>query len=314
MWFNGKLYVGGGRRAIAGAALLSVYTPSEDSWEVIPTPTKDYVLATYHSQLLLVGRNRYITVSRAHRVWVLEDHHWVPHPTIPALPAHCSVLNAVEFGDYLIVHVRETVFSHGTTLMVWNGQRWFTVECPQLQSAQHFLRSSHAVNGDDWYLSEGDTIYRVSLRSVVASVLSQSAQPAALWERLPDPPHEDAPITWFGGHLLAVGGCNRHTTQRVSAVHAYDQQARSWEHVSDLPGDGRHGSSCAALPTGELLVAGGQLTTSRVLKATIRGIDLVCVVFVWHLGVLCNAHVYTCVYLSLQCHPRWSLLPVQWIV
>ena len=275
MWFNGKLYLGGGGGGFTDAALLSVYTPSEDSWEVIRTPTSDYVLTIYHSQLLLVGGDRY-TSSRAYRVWVLEDHHWVPHPTIPGLPVRWSVLNAIGFGDYLIVHVRETVFSYRTTLTVWNGQHWFTVASPQLPAVAPWSKE-YAVNRDDWYLSGGGGIvYRVSLQSVVSSALSRGAQPAPVWERLPDPPHGISSITWFRGHLLAVGGYSRQTVTNKSPVHAYNQQARSWEHVSDFPGDGCHGCSCAAHPTGELLVVGGWPIASRVLKATIRDRPCVC--------------------------------------
>ena len=268
VWLNGKLYVGGGVIYGVSDAQLLVYSPSEDSWEVIPTPTERYALATYHSQLVLVGGQDPTTDKPTSKVWLLEDRSWVPHPTVPDMPVSTYWSPAVGFGDYLIVS--GSVQDKGSTAMsVFNGQNWLSAQAVP----EELFGTYSAVNGDDWYLTGGKVVYRTSLKSLVASAVSPAAAAAAqsaVWERLPDTPHRDSGITWFGDHLLAVGGMSSEY-KALRTVYAFNAQASVWEHVSDLPGDGCCDNCCAALPTGELLVIGGAWTYHRVLKATITG-------------------------------------------
>ena len=269
VWLNGKLYVGGGYiHAYGGSsAQLLVYSPSEDSWVVIPTPTEHYALATYHSQLVLVGGRDPTTHKPTSKVWLLEDRSWVPHPTVPDMPVSTYRSPAVGFGDYLTVS--RNVQDEGSTAMsVFDGQNWLSAQA----LPEKLYRKCSAVNGDDWYLTGGKVVYRTSLKSLVASAVSPAAAAAqsAVWERLPDTPYEYSGITWFDDHLLAVGGWSS-DRQRMRTVYAFNPQANVWEHVSDLPGDGCYGNCCAVLPTGELLVIGGWRTMQRVLKATITG-------------------------------------------
>ena len=268
VWLNGKLYVGGGIIFGGSSAHLLVYSPSEDSWEVIPTPTEYYAHATYHSQLVLVGGRDPTTRKPTSKVWLLEDRSWVPHPTDPNMPVSTYWSAAVGFGDYLIVSGSEQ--DEGSTAMsVFDGQNWLSAQA----LPERFNRIKSAVNGDDWYLIQGQVVYRTSLKSLVASAVSPAAAAAAqsaVWERLPDTPHEYSRITWFADHLLAVGG-RPSERKLMRTVHAFNSQANVWEHVSDLPGDGCYGNCCAVLPTGELLVIGGWETCRRVLKATITG-------------------------------------------
>ena len=267
VWLNGKLYVGGGGKGGSDAQLL-VYSPSEDSWEVIPTPTRYYTLATYHSQLVLVGGQDPTTDKATSKVWLLEDRSWVPHPTVPNMPVITSRSGAVGFDDYLIVAGSEQ--DKGSTAMsVFDGQNWLSAQ----SLPEDLFGVYSAVNGDDWYLSRRQVVYRTSLKSLVASAVSPAAAAAAqsaVWERLPDTPHEDSGITWFADHLLAVGGKSSKRKPRRT-VYAFNPQANVWTHVSDLLGDACYDNCCAVLPTGELLVVGGMCTINRVLKATITG-------------------------------------------
>ena len=266
VWLNGKLYVGGGLILSGANAQLLIYSPSEDSWEVIPTPTEHYALATYHSQLVLVGGLDPTTGKPTSKVWLLEDRSWVPHPPVPDMPISTSRSAAVGFGDYLIVSGSEQ--DEGSRAMsVFDGQSWLSAQA--LPGRLHGEYS--AVNGDDWYLSAGEKVYRTSLKSLVASAVSPAAAAAqsAVWERLTDTPHELSGITWFRDHLLVVGGKNR--SWKHTAIYAYNSLVKVWEHVSDHPGDGCQENCCAVLPTGELLVIGGMHTYNRVLKATITG-------------------------------------------
>ena len=268
VWLNGMLYVGGGIIYSGSSAQLLVYSPTEDSWEVIPTPTKHYALATYHSRLVLVGGCDPTTDEPTSKVWLLEDRSWVPHPTVPDMPVSTLLSPAVGFGDYLIVSGSEQ--DEGSTAMsVFDGQNWLSAQA----LPERLYSMTSAVNGDDWYLSYYKKVYRTSLKSLVASAVSPAAAAAAaqsaVWERLPDTLHERSGITWFRDHLLAVGGKNG--SRVFTAIYAYNSPVKVWEHVSDFPGDGCYDNCCAVLPTGVLLVIGGWLTSNRVLKAIITG-------------------------------------------
>ena len=278
VWLNGKLYVGGGIIYDGSHAQLLVYSPSEDSWEVIPTPTEYYALATYHSQLVLVGGYDPTTYKPTSKVWLLEDRSLVPHPTLPDMPVSTSTSRsaAVGFGDYLIVSGSEQ--DKGSTAMsVFDGQNWLSA-----QALPERLSLKSTVNGDDWYLTGRQAVYRTSLKSLVASAVSPAAAAAAqsaVWERLPDKPRERSGITWFGDHLLAVGGKNG--SRKFTSIYAYNSLMKVWEHVSDFPGDGCYDNCCAVLPTGELLVIGGWRTFNGVLKATITGLyNCTCIIII----------------------------------
>ena len=268
VWFNGKLYVGGGGDdmflSIVGSSVqLFVYSPSEDSWHVIPTPTYRYALATYHSQLVLVGGEDPTTRKPTSKVWLLEGCSWVPHPTVPDMPVSTSssLGVAVGFSEYLIVSGRKQ--DHGSTAMsVFDGQKWLSAQAlPEKLDEMKF-----AVNGDDWYLTgRNRRLYRTSLKSLVASAVSPAAQ-SAVWARLQDSPNANSGFTWFGNRLLAVGGGSS------STVYAYNLRSKvAWVPVSDLPDDVCRDSCCAVLPTGELLVIRG---SKALLRATINGMAI----------------------------------------
>ncbi len=57
--------------------------------------------------------------------------------------------------------------------------------------------------------------------------------------------------------LLAVGGQDDRDNPS-SSIHLYQPDTRRWVNVGDLP-TARYYSTCSALPSGEVIVAGGQI-------------------------------------------------------
>ena len=92
--------------------------------------------------------------------------------------------------------------------------------------------------------------------SVSLSALTQTDKPPAQWRTLPDAPLERSTAIAVHGSLLAVGGS--HGRQRSSAIHVYDQEKNTWNKVGDLPTE-RQACACCLLPSGEILVAGGDV-------------------------------------------------------
>ena len=92
--------------------------------------------------------------------------------------------------------------------------------------------------------------------SVSLSALTQTDKPPAQWRTLPDAPLERSTAIAVHGSLLAVGGS--HGGQSSSAIHVYDQEKNTWNKVGDLPTE-RRDCACCLLPSGEILVAGGDV-------------------------------------------------------
>ena len=168
MWFEGKLYIGGGR--ITGGhgrneCWLIAYSPSEDSWEEIKTPTYNFSLAVYRSQLVLVG-GCFPDKERdepTNKVWLFQDGKFVEHPTVPEIcvgnPVNVSESPAVGFGGNLLV---ATDSDGSVAVVVYNGEEWLasSYAAAEHDTFQPLMQST--VHDDDWFLSQGKKVYRFS--------------------------------------------------------------------------------------------------------------------------------------------------------
>ena len=103
--------------------------------------------------------------------------------------------------------------------------------------------------------------------SVPLSALTQTDKSPAQWRTLPDAPLEDSTAIAVHGSLLAVGGS--HGRQRSSAIHVYDQEKNAWNKVGNLPTE-RQDCACCLLPSGEILVAGGDSSARRMDAAAVK--------------------------------------------
>ena len=103
--------------------------------------------------------------------------------------------------------------------------------------------------------------------SVSLSALTQTDKPPVQWHTLPDTPLEGSTAIAVHGSLLAVGGS--HGGQRSSAIHVYDQEKNAWNKLGDLPTE-RKDCACCLLPSGEILVAGGDSSWRRMDAAAVK--------------------------------------------
>ena len=99
--------------------------------------------------------------------------------------------------------------------------------------------------------------FRVSLPDIVSQTVDQSttSKLPALWRRLPDTPLKNSAAISLHGYLIVVGG--RHKNRIRTDIHLYQPKSEQWTKVGDLPNACQY-CSCVVLPSGELLVAGGQ--------------------------------------------------------
>ena len=110
-------------------------------------------------------------------------------------------------------------------------------------------------------------VFCVSLPDIISQSVDQStaSKSPALWCHLPDTLLSCSAAISLRGYLLAMGG--RHDNLTITDIHLYQPESEQWTKVGDLP-NVREYCSCVVLPSGELLVAGGQESyvelTSRV--------------------------------------------------
>ena len=296
VWLGDKLYVGGGWTpgSIRDAARLYIYSPTTDTWSHINTPVYWFALITYHSQLVLVGGREYVgeeTVGPVtNKLWILTEHdQW--RETLPPMTTKRQYASAVEFADNILVAGGWIDGGRYIDIVeVYNGHHWAKAQC--LPKPCYWMKST-VLNGH-WYLmgggGQGKEVYYASLDSLVASCQPSEKPLPSVWKRLPDVPHHCSSTAVFGNRLIAVGG----GYPLSSSIHAYSPYNQSWVHVGDMP-VGIRSTCTAVLPTGELMVIGGESDTSREL----------CVYKTSLIGNMCSYCM--CVMFNTSCyHPTCS--------
>ena len=212
-------------------------------------------MTTASSQLVMVGGCGVSTLKATNRVAVYSpsQRSWSqPYPPLKTpryLPAvstyHQRLVVAggrYDNTDLASVQILNISVSH----CQWLSATGLPVSC---------RRMSAAITHSTLYLVGG------SLDKKVLSVsLSALDKPPTQWRTLPDAPLGYSTAIAVHGSLLAVGGS--HGRQRSSAIHVYDQEKNKWNKVGDLPTE-RQDCACCLLPSGEILVAGGEDKNGR---------------------------------------------------
>ena len=177
-------------------------------------------------------------------------------PAVSTYHQRLVVAGGYDGGNLATVEILDTSVRH----CQWFSAMPLPVSC---------RRMSAAITHGTLYLL-GGTLGKQVL-SVSLSALTQTDKPPAQWRTLPDTPLKDSTAITVHGSLLAVGGS--HGGQRSSAIHVYDQEKNAWNKVGDLPTE-RQDCACCLLPSGEILVAGGDVGnynwTSRMDAAAVK--------------------------------------------
>ena len=262
-WLKDKLYMGGGiTHSERNTAKLYIYTPITETWDSMYTPVFHFALATYRSQLVLIGGVECGGMNDvSNKVWTLNElDQW--EETLPPMETECWGASAVSQGEYLLV--ADCIFSK---VEVYNGHYWASGQ--PLPSTSLFMFKSTVFHGH-WYLMGGTTqqkeVYCASLDSLIASSQpSMTSESLSIWEQLPDVPEAYCYPAVFGNRLIAITGlCT------PNDIYAHSQHTQSWEHVGNVPG--KECSPCGiVLPTNdELMVMAGGRTFKATLKSELR--------------------------------------------
>ena len=91
--------------------------------------------------------------------------------------------------------------------------------------------------------------------------LLQSSSSSSVWQRVADALAYGSTCAAVNGQLLAVGGCDE-VIKPTASIHKYNPTTNTWDHISNMP-TARYGCLIAALPTNEMMVAGGVIPPVR---------------------------------------------------
>ena len=179
----------------------------------------------------------------------------VVHPSSSPKPPAIAVCGGV--GDGRVVLNTVEVYCHSTS-------QWHAAE--PLPSLLRGLASASV--GDTTYLLEGvvgigissKQCFQVRLDSLIDRAASPRASPSqhgSLWTTVRDTPLTGSCACSLLGSLVAIGGQDSSTGSPSAVVHLLTSSG-SWERVrgGDLP-EPRYWSTAVCLPSGELMVVGG---------------------------------------------------------
>ena len=253
------VYVGGGV-AVNDRDKCTVMKLEQDQWTKLPEYTAQYfAMTSLANRLVLVGgfdrRNNKCTNQLA----VFESGKW-PHPYPPMnIARSCST--AVSFNNLIIVAGGQDNKGRTSSVEVLDvaSRRWYIAQ--SLPNPRSKLKSTligntlYLMGGYDHNGSATTIVHHVDLNELIAKAISNQDTPT-LWQTLQKVPLVySAPLS-IGRSLLAVGGRDDRANPS-SSIHLYQPDTRRWVKVGDLP-TARLCCTCSVLPSGELIVAGGQ--------------------------------------------------------
>ncbi|XP_064389635.1 uncharacterized protein LOC135337606 isoform X1 [Halichondria panicea] len=253
------VYVGGGS-AGDDCNVCTVMKLEQDQWTKLPEYTaKWFGMTSLANRLVLVGGRDPRNNTPSNQLSVLESGEWT-HPYPPMNIARQSS-TAVSFNNHIIVAGGRDGDGRISSVEVLDvaSRRWYIAQ--SLPNSRSELKST--LIGNTLYLMGGydhtgptKTVHHVDFNELIAKALSNSDTPT-LWQTLEEVPLElSAPLS-IGRSLLAVGGANDRVNPS-SSIHLYHPDTRRWLKVGDLP-TARYCCTCSVLPSGEVIVAGGQI-------------------------------------------------------
>ena len=242
------------------------------TWDILDTPTVNYALTTYNSQLVLVGGGDHDNEHVTNQLWVLDEL-WQWTQSLPPMTTGRSRASAVSLDHYLIVAGGHDEHVLLDVVEVYDGHYWRKVQ--SIPKASYSMKS--CLLEGIWYLAGGDEqgteIIYTFLHSLIATTSSEVVRQTSAWKKLANVPLEWSTPVIIGKQLATIGGWSD-----SSAIHVYSHSTNSWVYVEDLP-VACHSTCTLVLPTGKLLVVGGvggEIYTewemlSHAFKAKIKG-------------------------------------------
>ena len=264
-----KVYIGGGLASSdRKERTIFVYDPQHYCYDTLPPYTYKYFsMAVVNNQLVLVGGMHVQNGKRTNKLGVW-NRKWT-HPLPPMITARFSPSVVAHNNRWLVVmggHGDGADLSHVEILDTSKSRQWYCATAmphPCYQVLPVTIGNMCYLLGGFTTGGASNKVLSVCLDSLITQAVSQpeagaSAPPASSpWQALPDTPLIRSTGVSFNGALLAVGGSDS------NEIYHYQPSSRRWIKAGELP-TVRGGCTCIVLPCGEMFVAGGYDTKTRV--------------------------------------------------
>ena len=269
---DGKVYI-----SICNTSHILEYTPDTDSWVELPTLTKRHRIVSLNGKLTLVGgvMKNSVNYSPVIRIWDSDFGQWTER--YPQMPMGRRDPGCASYQHYLIVAGGFKESSHQSTTSVeildTKSGQWF--RAPPMKFNGWNIQS--VIMGQTLYLlfiiqgvmTNSKSLLRVSLPTLISHTLQGKNCDTSIWEKMPDVPLYYTTLFSIGNLLLTAGGAYGGSfSSLLSAmyikkdkpsadIHLFNPHTNQWLKIGELP-EPKSGSACTVLPSGKLLVAGGE--------------------------------------------------------
>ncbi len=220
-----------------------------------------FAMTSLANRLVLVGGRDPRKNEGTNQIGIFESEEWThPYPTMN-IARHSST--AVSFNNHIIVaggHDDKGPTSSSVEVLDMASRRWYIAQ--SLPHPRSVLKSAlisntlYLMGGADYTGRATKTVHHVDLNELIAKALSNMDTPT-LWQTIQEVPFRySAPLS-IGRSLLAIGGRDDRRNPS-SSIHLYQPDTRRWLKVGDLL-TARCYCTCSVLPSGKVIVAGGQI-------------------------------------------------------
>ena len=262
---------------------ILVYLPDTETWVTLPTPTRQHGIVSHNGKLTLVGglvnESKLMYTSKI-QVWDSDSKQWT-EPYRPMSKGR-KEMGCASYLHYLIITGGD---------MAGKFQSTNSVEILDSKSGQWFKAPPMPYNGNRFrsvvigkylyilYIYQGvvslsKSLLRVSLPTLISHTLQGKNHDTSIWEKMPDVPLNYSTLFSVGNMLLTAGGDHGALTVKSSAdIYLFNPHTNQWLKIDELP-ESRLTCACTVLPSGKLLVAGGEAShglLNTVYTATISG-------------------------------------------
>ena len=241
---KGEVYINGRAREDNNDYIVMRYDPSRGEWSQLPESTERFfAMASAKDQLLLAGGEG---DSTAIQLW---DSEWNTQH-YPRMPTGRQWSAAVGYQQYLIVACGYP-YKDTVEVLDCSTHQWYSAQpLPVGGSFMTAVIISDYVYISSYHWSDGQShVFSAHLPTLISNA-THNTTTGPTWQELPSPPVHGPTLLALQNHLLLVGGEGREELYR------YEAERKKWSKCGELP-VGMWAPSCAVLPSGELLVAGG---------------------------------------------------------
>ena len=282
---DGKVYISDYQRP----GILE-YTPETDTWEDLPTPTRAHGMVSHNGKLTLVGGlTNESSYSSKIRVWDSDSKQWTE--PYPPMTSEQIKMECASYLHYLIIAGgKKTAFEITRSVEILDTKSGLWFEVPTLLYNTRRYITSMTMIGESLCASfthpdpfkrimgTKDQLWKVSLPTLISHILQGKDHDTSIWEKIPERIGMIKCRTVFsiGNMLLTVGGYSEgfFAPRPYADIYLFNPHTNEWVKIGELP-EPRYSCACTLLPSGKLLVAGGQGDYNSLLPtvytATISG-------------------------------------------